>query len=487
MHRMARTQTTPTALPQLVARQAKAAHLIEPAQRLLVAVSGGPDSVALLSILNELAPAWRLTLHAAHINYGLRGEESEEDARFVARLCDRFGVPLHCERVDLAQRGIAGHRSSIQERARDARYQILARLASVLASDRIVLGHQADDQAETVLMWMLRGAGTAGLAGVPPIRDSLFIRPLLGVTRDAILQYLWSRELPFRVDSSNAAPIYLRNRIRHALLPAMKRFNPSVVEGLARQADILREEDAYLQQAARAAMATLTRDTDEGTVVDRAGVLALPLALQRRIVRCLLQDLHPQRKGPGFKTIGSLLEIVFRGKTGASLVTRGVRITREYAAVRFHAASSHGVGEAISRADAGLALPIPSSILWPPTGQRIRASVGPPFLPSDRRVSHHHARIDLDLVSTPLTVRSWKPGDAFQPAGMGGRTKKLQDYFSDIKLPRQARARVPIVWAPEGILWVGGHRTDHRFCAKAGAQRILGLELMEGRSEGGAS
>ncbi len=491
MPRRATTETKPVRLAQLVAARTRTAGLIEPGQRILVSVSGGPDSVALLSILQELAPTWRLTLHAAHINHELRGEESEEDARFVARLCDRFGIPLHCERVPMEKPGAKAHRSSLQERAREARYQVLRRLSQALTADRVALGHQADDQAETLLMWMLRGAGTAGLAGIPSIRESLFIRPLLGIAREAILQYLWSREVPFRLDSSNAKPMYMRNRIRQELLPAMRRFNPAVVESLARQADILREEDAYLHQVACQAMAPLVRHTDRGILIDRAGLLALPLTLQRRILRLLLQHLHPRRQGPGFKTIASLLETVFAGRAGSSFSLQGVRATQEYDVVRLQsnrpapAATLAGAAPS-SMARSGLTLPVPAAIHWPLTGQVIHASVAGPYPPPRQALPRNLAVFDLDRISMPLTVRSWQAGDAFQPAGMGGRTKKLQDFFSDIKVPRQARPLVPIVLAPEGILWVAGYRADHRFRAQVGTQRIVRLELLEASSEGGA-
>lgn len=491
MPRRTTTETKPVRLAQLVAARARTAGLIEPGQQILVSVSGGPDSVTLLSILQELAPTWRLTLHAAHINHELRGEESEEDARFVARLCDRFGIPLHCERVPMAKPGAKTHRSSLQERAREARYQVLQRLSQALAADRVALGHQADDQAETLLMWMLRGAGTAGLAGIPSIRESLFIRPLLGISRDAILQYLWSRELPFRLDSSNAKPVYMRNRIRQELLPAMRRFNPAVVESLARQAAILREEDAYLHQAACQAMAPFVHHTDRGILVDRAGFLTLPLTLQRRILRLLLQDLHPRRQGPGFKTIASLLETVFEGRAGSSVSLQGVRVTQEYDVVRLqsnrHApAATLADGAPSAMARSGLTLPVPAAIHWPLTGQVIRASVTCPCPSPSQALPRNLAVFDLDRISMPLTVRSWQAGDTFQPAGMGGRTKKLQDFFSDIKVPRQARRLVPIVLTPEGILWVAGYRADHRFHAQTGTQRIVRLELLEASSEGGA-
>ncbi|MFM8551456.1 MAG: tRNA lysidine(34) synthetase TilS, partial [Nitrospiraceae bacterium] len=438
MHRPAETDTKISSLAQLVARQAKATGLIKSGQRILVSVSGGPDSVALLAVLNELAPALRLTLHAAHINYGLRGEESEEDARFVARLCDRFGIALHDARVDIAQRGITDRRSSIQERAREVRYLVLERQCLTVGADRIALGHQADDQAETLLMWMLRGAGTSGMAGIPPIREDLFIRPLLGISRDTILAYLQSRGLPFRLDSSNATSIYRRNQIRHELLPALKRFNPSVVAGLARQADILREENAYLHQLACDAAARLAQSSDQGVLVDRTGLLALPLTLQRRVLRILVQRLHPRGKGPGFTTIASLLEKVFQGRSGASLAMQGVHASREYATVRFQPkASARRTEEPDRDMPQALILPVPASLIWPLTGQLIQTRLGPPFLSGGKPTSRSLVHLDFDRMSMPLTLRSWRPGDAFQPAGMGGRSKKLQDFFSDIKLPRR--------------------------------------------------
>jgi len=484
------TQTKPSPLARQVVRAVQRARLFQAGDRLLIAVSGGPDSVALLSILTELASSWRLTLHALHVNYGLRGEESEEDARFVARLCDRFGIPCRCERVSLGQPGPDGHRSSLQARARDARYDILARMARALGANKVALGHQADDQAETLLMWMLRGAGSAGLSGIPPVRESLFIRPLLGISREAILAYLRTRALPFRLDSSNTKPIYMRNRIRHELLPVMKQFNPAIVEVLARQSEVLREEDTFLGQAAVDALAPLAQKFgDDGALIDRASFLALPLALQRRALRLLLHRANPALKGPSFKGIASLLDQVCHGRPGASLTIQNVVVTSEYDVIRFAPLSPSdtspaSAGERGVSSEVGLPLPIPSTVDWPLTGQKIRVSLGKPHQSAGSSHSPKSVTLDRDRFSMPLTVRAWLPGDAFQPTGMQGRTKKLQDYFSDIKLPRRARKLIPLVLAPEGILWVAGHRADHRFCARSGTNRTLRIELLE-TSEGG--
>ncbi|OLD40880.1 MAG: tRNA lysidine(34) synthetase TilS, partial [Nitrospirae bacterium 13_1_40CM_2_62_10] len=253
-------QTARSQLAGRVAATARARGLLRPGDRVLAAVSGGPDSVALLSVLAALAPSWDLTLRAVHVNHGLRGAESDEDASFVAGLCDRLGVALAIERVTLA--GPAGRRRgrSLQEQAREARYAAMVRVATALRMDKIALGHTADDQAETLVMWMLRGSGTAGLAGIPPSRGPLVIRPLLDVGRAEIIAYLEAQGLPFRVDSSNAKPLYLRNRVRHELLPILKRFNPGLLGVLKRQAEILREEDLCLDQLVSEHLTRLTRE-----------------------------------------------------------------------------------------------------------------------------------------------------------------------------------------------------------------------------------
>lgn len=215
-------------LHKQVARAIRARRLLQPGQKVLVAVSGGPDSVALLSILHQLAPAWNFSLTVVHCNYGLRGAESDGDASFVAALCRRLELPCHIRRLTV-DRGGTGESSSLQARAREARYRLFRDVVAELGADRVALGHTADDQAETVLLRMLRGAGLRGLAGMPHIRESLFVRPLLSRSRQEILAYLQAVGLSYRTDSSNAKSIYLRNRVRHELLPVMQSLAPAAV------------------------------------------------------------------------------------------------------------------------------------------------------------------------------------------------------------------------------------------------------------------
>ncbi|MGH7259708.1 MAG: tRNA lysidine(34) synthetase TilS [Nitrospiraceae bacterium] len=475
-------KTVRHALERSVAASVRARRLFAPGDHLLVAVSGGPDSVALLAVLASLAPAWRLRLSVLHVNYGLRGEESEEDERFVSRLCADLGVPLVCERIEIRHTEGLSKGLSLQARAREARYAALRRTAATLGAEKIALGHTADDQAETLLMWMLRGSGAAGLAGIRPIREGLYVRPLLSVSRAGVLAYLKAKGLAFRTDSSNAKPLYLRNRIRHELVPLLKQFNPAVVDALTRQAAILRDEDLCLEQWA---LEWINRHVQRGAArtmtVPRTDLLALPIALQRRVVREMVRQVAGSDHGPAFGAAEAVLEKAVQGRSGSSLALRGARVTREYDAIRFCAGRS-------AQASAGRTVEpeqdhtievshIPSTTVWPVTGQVIRLRVkaaGATEVPHGR----HAAQFDAERFTHRLVLRSWKPGDVFHPQGMGGRRKKVQDYFCDIKLPRSRRAAVPLLVAPEGILWIAGHRADHRFCVTPSTQRIVVAEVV---------
>ena len=466
----------------------RARRLFGPGEHLLVAISGGPDSVALLSLLATLAPSWCLTVSAVHVNHGLRGAESEEDACFVRGLCDRLGVPVVCERADLVHAAGVRRRRSLQEEAREARYAVLSRVARTVGADKIALGHTADDQAETLLMWMLRGSGTKGLAGMPPARESLFIRPLLDIPRSELLAHLEARGLEFRLDSSNTKPIYLRNRVRQELLPVLRRFNPGIVGVLRRQADILREEDRYLEELAAGSLLRCSREDTNGEVVlDRDALLAQPLALQRRVLRAVIRRVSGAVRGPAFRAVTDVLERVVHGRSGSGITVQGARVTRDYSRLRVQPRCSQMdpgrvLAEGQQEVTTSLVVPVPSVVRWPLTDQRIRVQYGPP-VPDDRDVagkrSRHTAVFDADRFTMALRVRSWKPGDVFHPAGMQGHRKKLQDYFSDLKLPRAARRRIPLLVAPEGILWVVGHRADQRFCATPCTTRPVSAELLD--------
>jgi tRNA(Ile)-lysidine synthase len=476
-----------SALIRRVGRTALAERLIEAEDRILVSVSGGPDSVALLTILSLLAPRHRLTLRVVHFNHGLRGAEADGDERFVAALCDQLHIPYCSERLDLSME--KRRRRSIQELAREQRYAVLLRLAKELGVNKVALGHTLDDQAETVLMWMLRGAGTSGLAGIPARRPPMFIRPLLGVRRTDIVAYLAEMDLTFRMDSTNAKRLYFRNRIRHELLPVLEALRPGAARVLARQAEILHEEDRCLDQWTSGELPQLTtRVADDEEQLARNRLLTLPVAIQRRIVRQLISMVGGVTSPPPFGSVAAVLERVIHGRSGAALTVQGVRVVREYETIRFRRFRRES--QPVLPPHLCIKASVPSIIQWPPTGQRLVlregrkhtaeiAEKGEFDTPGNKKYfPANRAVLDADRFTMDLTLRSWRPGDTFQPLGMHGKRKKLQDLFVDLKIPRQTRAQTPLLIAPEGILWVVGHRIDHRFRVTTATRRILLVQLI---------
>ncbi len=465
-------------LPQRFAALARGRHLIRPGDQILVALSGGPDSVALLALLAELASTWALELAACHVHHGLRGREADEDADFVATLCRTLEIPIRIEHLARAASPRTRARQSLQEWAREARYAALRRVADDLGMVKIALGHTADDQAETVLLWMLRGAGLTGLAGIPPTREGRIIRPLLGFRRRDLIRYVKEKGLTYRTDSSNAKSVYLRNRIRQEVLPVLKAINPAIVETLCRQAELLRADERWMSEQAADCLARLIEEGHGRISLRREDFRRLPLALQRRAVRGLLRQLSPSGRWPTFRTVSAVHRLVTRARSGSTVTLSRLRVVREYDTIAFERRDPQ---DERRREDAarsvvgpgGLHLAVPATVTWPLTGQTIRVRWGRRMPAGGKGRSPRTAAFDADRFTPDLRLRSWSPGDVFQPAGMKGHRKKLQDYFSDLKVPRAERHQIPLLVAPEGILWILGYRQDERFCATAGTRRVL--------------
>lgn len=445
--------------------------LFERGQHLLVGVSGGPDSVALLSLLHRLRASWRLTLTAVHCNYGLRGSESAGDQEFVEAVCRRLEVPLHTVQLNVERRARG---TSLQAAARDLRYRTMTEIAQQCGADRIAVGHTADDQAETLFLWMLRGAGLAGFSGMPACRDDGIVRPLYETRRREILAYLQSEGLSFRQDSSNDKPVYLRNRIRQEIIPALQQLAPSAVEAICRLADLCREDDRYLDaQVAELCESRINRLIDGEQVIDRSFLLEVPRAAQRRVVRMVLQRYSSSNRPPSFRTVERVLQVLAKGDRISDLAIPSARVTVEKDFVRFFPAKPQERSYGQDHQMIPTVLSVPGQVIWAGTGQHICAQR------LARKDIHVLAReqdrivVDADRVSEPLVVRAWKSGDRFCPLGMKGRSKKLQDFFTDLKVSGGDRRRIPVVAAPEGIVWIVGYRQDDRWSATAATERCL--------------
>jgi tRNA(Ile)-lysidine synthase len=460
-------------------------QLFDPGHHLLVGVSGGPDSTALLSLLHRLAPSWRLTLTAVHCNYGLRGAESDGDESFVRDFCQERQLSLVIHRPMLVKQQ---HRSSLQAAARDARYDFMKQLAHEVGADRIAVGHTANDQAETVLMWLLRGAGMTGLAGMPYVREERIIRPLLAATREEVLAYLDHEGLSHRRDSSNEKPLYHRNRIRKELLPVITRLAPAAVRVLQRQADLLREDEHYLTGITNELVRTLVSHHSRGVQqLNRQAFVELPVALQRRLVRAILRTYDKEGRASNVRVVESVRHLFLKGRSRARLSLKQTRVTLNQGSVRFSPVGGDRTDETGSghRKSESLLLPVPSMVYWAGTKQQIhvRLMTCRAAEELERVSSSVSALFDADRCSAPLMVRAWQAGDRFFPHGMKGKSKKLQNFFTDRKVARPERGTVPLLVAPEGILWVVGMRQDERFVVQGGTTRCLFVSVSNRASE----
>lgn len=448
--------------------------LLEPGDRVIVALSGGPDSLALTLVLHRLRTEWGLDLHLFHLHHGLRGEEADRDAAFVREVAERLGLPCTVVRRDVRTEA-RGLRAGLEAAGRLIRYRALADLAGRLGARRVAVGHTRDDQAETVLMALLRGAGRRGLGGMAPARTLGFgavpgvtlVRPLLAVGRADTLALCREAGLEPRRDPTNEDPRFLRSRIRTELLPLLReRYSPAVVFRLAALAEIMRDEETFLRRAAVEAAGR-----HGATFGSRESRLPAPAltdehpALARRIVR-----LAGEAAGISLpaRHVEAVLDLA--RSRGSGEVHLGGRLVAEKAGGVVRVRRREHVGSVPATAGVQpVPLPVPGSVVWSPSGVTLTViQEGPVAEPA---AGPWAVDLDPDLLPGALAVRTRQPGDRIFPVGMDG-SKKLQDLFVDLKVPRPDRDRVPVVVAGDQVVWVVGYRADRRFLAAPGRPRL---------------
>lgn len=445
-------------------------------EKILVGLSGGPDSVCLLYILNNLNDKFMLDLHALYIDHTLRPEETPEEIEFCELLCKRLNVAFLTKSIDVKayakEQGL-----NRQEAARKLRYRIFEETAYEINAHKIALGHIADDQAETVLIRLFRGSGPTGLSGIPPIRGNI-IRPLIEIERKEIERFLNERKLDFIVDSSNLKEDYLRNKIRLSLMPMLREFNPNIIETLSRTAAIFREEERYFEIiVAKTLMKLISRKTDTRIELFLVPFEIMDKVIMRRVLRKAIDETRSLR-GISFIHIEDIIELIKNGNPGDRLyLPKGIRIIKEYSTLILTSDPSVKLNT--------YTLTIPGETILKEAGILIKASTV-----ENQSTTHGDsggmsqtsglwstlAIFDADRLILPLVVRPRKNGDFFYPFGFGKR-KKLQDFFVDAKVPRDERDRIPLIISGEDIVWVVGYRGDERFKVAEGTKKILRLEV----------
>ncbi|MFN8485133.1 MAG: tRNA lysidine(34) synthetase TilS [Anaerolineae bacterium] len=479
-------------------RRAIEAHgLMNAGGSVIVAVSGGPDSVALLDVLVRLRDHLGITLHAAHLDHRIR-PTSAEDAAFVADLAHRWGVACTIASADVPALAVEAG-LSLEDAGRLARYGVLAALADALGATVVAAAHHADDQAETVLLHLLRGSGLAGLRGMrpsaplPPVADApaatvartdapnvadvlkppampppaRLVRPFLGIRRDDIRAHVAAFALPHRLDPTNADPSILRNRVRLELLPLLATYTGAITDILGRTAQTLSDDYDVLHALTLAAWPDVAHESGGGIELDLAALAAQPRAVRRALVREALTRLGSLRD-VSLAHIARCLALAEDGApgTGADLPS-GIRVTRGYTTLTV------GRGQP----------PLPDWPLLPPGSLPLAVTVpGVTALPGRRWALHTEwagaaafepaapsratpcwtETMDAGAAAGGLWLRSRRAGERFQPLGLGGRSRSLHDFMSDAHIPPPARDRLPIVANGAHIVWVGGFRLDHR-------------------------
>lgn len=469
-------------LPETVAQTVRQYRMFSPGDAVLVGVSGGADSVALLHVLVRLVPKFSLRLGIAHLNHGLRQEDSDRDAAFVADMAEKLGLPCYSEKKDVQQYR-RQHRLSLEEAARQIRYAFYEEVSERHGFDKVALGHHADDNAELVLMYLFRGSGLTGLSGIPPVRDGKFVRPLIHASRADIAAFIADKQLTYVSDATNEDPQYLRNRIRHHLLPMLRSsYNPNIADTLNRLASIVRQEDAWLDDVSEPIFRKSLTELKDGEVTLSVPMLrAAHPGAQRRVIRKAIaevkgnlrrityahaeavQSLLEEKAADGKLNLPDQIRVM---KTGDRLCFSKGRLSVPADAICFSHTINNPGKVFIREIGASLCF---STI----RKKNIAAFSGSERLPLREAVCNY---FDMDTLSFPLTIRNFRPGDRFTPLGMTG-SQKVKKYFINNKIPGAERTKCPILLCQGRIVWVVGHRMADFAKVTASTRNVLKVEF----------
>ncbi len=467
-------------------RQTLADHcMLAAGDRVLVAVSGGADSMVLLYLLTRLASEMKISLGVAHLNHGLRGDAANRDAHTVQAAANRLNLAFHVGRA-FVERVRQGLGLSLEEAARRVRYAFFNKIMRDAGYNKLALGHHQDDNAEQILIALLRGTGPGGLCGIVPVRQNRLVRPLIQVRRCQIEAYAKSRGIPWVTDASNHDPRFLRNRIRHRLLPLIASdYNPSITRQLNQLADVMRTEEEWIGDliTPHYANALVTQKKD-GLALCTHALRQMHPALVRRLLRRALLDLCGTLRRISFSHIQAVQRLIGDGVNGKTVhLPRGIRVYRDRDWLQMVRVDDY---RRPANRDKAKDPPETQAIVSPPFPCKIESvvlgigmtfySCSPDRVPRWQEIKSNQAFFDLDRLRLPLILRTKQPGDRFNPLGNPG-SQKLKKYFIDHHISRQDRLMTPILADQRQIVWLVGQRIDDRMKITSATTRVLVAEF----------
>jgi tRNA(Ile)-lysidine synthase len=453
--------------------------------RILVGVSGGPDSVALLHVLIELAETFGYEVGVAHLNHGMRGESANRDADFVESLAKKRNVPYCGERIDLFE--ICKHTGKgLEEAGRDARYEFFGKTADRFGYDRIAVGHHLEDDAELILMNIIRGSGPTGMAGIAPVRGRI-VRPLIDCSRGEIMSFLRSEKIEYVHDRTNDDTRFHRNHVRHYLIPALERYNPRVVENLHRLGRISALENEWAEGLVAPVFDGAAAARENGRlVIDISRITACHPAVKRRVVRKAVFEVKGDLKRIGFGHIDAVMDLIHKADPSGQLdLPDRIQVMRIGDHLVFTAETSPLRRSGIDGRSSRLEYEYEVTEEQAASGLIRIEETGAQILFNRLPMEHIHdfpagdaAAFDWDTLQFPLSMRSMRPGDRFTPLGMSG-TQKLKDFFINNKVPADKRGRIPVLTSGGQVVWITGMRMDDRFKITANTTTVLSAKKVE--------
>jgi len=467
-------------------------QMLDKEDRVLVGFSGGPDSMALLNFLNEMKGLLNIKVYALHINHQLRAKAADEDEQFTIKVCKKMDIAIKSKKIDVMKYA-KKHKLSIEESARVLRYEELSKQAKRLRCNKIAVGHNANDNVETVILNLVRGTGLAGLSGIPPTRDKI-IRPLIEIERKDILDYLKQKKLEYCHDLTNIELGYRRNYIRHKIVPVLLDINPNLINTILRTSEIIRDTNNDVMKMAAQAKKNVVLKASKGRIVlDIKKLLSYNLLIRREIIKTILPRLE-------FEQIGAILALVNRPSGKRLELTKDYIVWKEYNKLILAQTEERkvnlsnkvwkvNIGKMTKIPELGLELTADTTNIMNATeAQRTpRKELGDAKL-SSAPVSvssvspwQSYAMFDKSAITFPLSIRLRRPGDRFIP--FKGKEKKLKEVLIDDKIPVRTRDRLPLLCDAHNILWIIGSRRSNIGLITNKTKEMLEVKIIKNGEE----